>query len=60
MQFSKILYGFLLDRLTLSQKNHWINADNNIYLIYTRKEVQDKLGLSQKTVTKAYIYSLKS
>lgn len=51
---SKILYGFLLDRLTLSQKNHWINADNNIYLIFTRQEVQDKLGLSEKTVTKAF------
>ena len=52
--YSKILYGFLLDRLTLSQKNHWIDVDNNIYLIFTRQEVQDKLGLSEKTVTKAF------
>ena len=51
---SKILYGFLLDRITLSQKNHWIDADKNIYLIFTRQEVQDKLGLSEKTVTKAF------
>ena len=51
---SKILYGFLLNRLTLSQKNHWIDADKNIYLIFTRQEVQDKLGLSEKTVTKAF------
>lgn len=51
---SKILYGFLLDRLTLSQKNHWIDANKNIYLIFTRQEVQDKLGLSEKTVTKAF------
>lgn len=51
---SKILYSFLLDRLTLSQKNHWIDADKNIYLIFTRQEVQDKLGLSEKTVTKAF------
>ena len=51
---SKILYGFLLDRLTLSQKNHWIDSNKNIYLIFTRQEVQDKLGLSEKTVTKAF------
>lgn len=51
---SKILYGFLLDRITLSQKNHWIDADKNIYLIFTRQEVQDKLRLSEKTVTKAF------
>ena len=31
---SKILYGFLLNRLTLSAKNNWIDTDGNIYLIY--------------------------
>ena len=28
---SKILYRFLLNRLTLSAKNNWIDEDNNIY-----------------------------
>jgi hypothetical protein len=51
---SKILYAFLLDRLSLSQKNHWIDENNNVYLIFTRDEVQDKLNLSDKTVTKAF------
>ena len=51
---SKILYAFLLDRLSLSQKNHWIDEDNNVYLIFTREEVQEKLNLSDKTATKAF------
>ena len=51
---SKILYAFLLDRLSLSQKNHWIAEDNNVYLIFTREEVQEKLNLSDKTVTKSF------
>lgn len=51
---SKILYAFLLDRLSLSQKNHWIDEERNIYLIFTREEVQEKLNLSDKTVTKAF------
>lgn len=51
---SKILYGFLLNRLTLSAKNNWIDEDNNIYLIFTRKEVEKLLNLSDKTVTKAF------
>lgn len=51
---SKILYGFLLNRLTLSAKNNWIDKDGNIFLIFTRKEVQELLGLSDKTVTKAF------
>ena len=50
---SKILYAFLLDRLSLSQKNHWIDKENKVYLIFTREEVQEKLCLSEKTVTKA-------
>ena len=51
---SKILYAFLLDRLSLSQKNHWIDCENKVYLIFTREEVQEKLCLSDKTVTKAF------
>jgi hypothetical protein len=51
---SKILYAFLLDRLSLSQKNHWIDSENKVYLIFTREEVQEKLCLSDKTVTKAF------
>ena len=51
---SKILYAFLLDRLSLSIRNHWIDNANRIFLIFTRQEVQEKLGLSEKTVTKAF------
>lgn len=51
---SKILYAFLLDRLSLSNKYHWIDSNNNIYLIFTRQEVQTKLNLSEKTAIKAF------
>ena len=51
---SKILYGFLLNRLLLSAKNNWVDKDENIYLIFTRKEVQERLNLCDKTVTKAF------
>ena len=51
---SKLLYGFLLDRMSLSAKNNWCDEDGNIYLIFTRKEVQEKLGLCDRTVTKAF------
>ena len=51
---SKILYGFLLNRLTLSAKNNWADEKGNVFLIFTRKEVQERLDLSDKTVTKAF------
>ena len=52
---SKILYGFLLDRLTLSQKHNWVNKNGNIYLIFTREEVKNKLGYSLKDYSDAII-----
>lgn len=51
---SKILYSFLLDRLTLSQLNNWIDELGRVYLIFTRQEVQEKLNLSEKTASKAF------
>ena len=49
---SKILYAFLIDRLSLSQKNNWKDANNNVYLIFTRQEVQEK-GTSQSAEDQA-------
>ena len=51
---SKILYGFIIDRLSLSAKNNWCDEDGNIYLIFTREEAGEKLNLSSKTITKAF------
>lgn len=50
----KLLYGFLLNRLSLSGKNNWVDENGDIFLIFTRKEVQEMLDLSDKTVTKAF------
>lgn len=51
---SKLLYGLLLDRLSISIKNNWVDKDGNIYLIFSRKEAQEKLNLSDKPVTKVF------
>ncbi len=51
---SKLLYALLLDRLSVSMKNEWIDTAGNIFLIFSRKEAEEKLNLSDKTVTKAF------
>lgn len=56
---SKLLYMFLLDRLTLSQENGWCDEEGNVYLIFTRKEVQKKLCLFEKTASKAFAQLVK-
>lgn len=49
-----ILYSLLLDRLSVSIKNKWIDENGLIYLILTRKEAGEKLNISDKTTTKAF------
>ena len=52
---SKILYGFLLNRLSLSAKSGWVDkADGSVYQIFTRKEVQELLNISDKPATQAF------
>ena len=51
---AKMVYAFVLDRLTLSKKNNWVDQNGNVYLIFTRNEAAEKLCLSQKTTIKAF------
>lgn len=51
---AKFIYALLLNRLTLSQKNGWINEDNEVYLIYTREEASDMLNISYKKTISAF------
>ena len=50
---ARILYSILRDRHDRSLQNRWINEQNEVYLIYTRKNMEEMLGLADKTVKKA-------
>ena len=56
---AKLLYGILLDRISLSKKNGWIDSDGYVYIIYTIAELQELLRMSHTTVTKL-LYELDS
>ena len=56
---AKLLYGILLDRISLSKKNGWIDSDGYVYIIYTIAELQELLRISHTTVTKL-LYELDS
>ena len=45
---SKVLYGVLLDRMSLSMKNGWFDEENRIYIIYQIGDIQEDLGFSKK------------
>ena len=46
---SMLLYALLLDRLSVSMKNEWFDEDGNIFLIFSRKEAQERIAHIQAT-----------
>lgn len=49
---SKLLYAILKDRFDLSVKNNWIDAEGNIYFIFTVTEIGKMLGCGKDKVIK--------
>ena len=56
---AKMLYGILLDRMGLSMKNGWFDAENKVYIIYQIAEIQEDLGFSKKKAIE-YLSELES
>lgn len=48
---AKLAYAMLYDRLSLSQKNGWINDNGEVYLNFKRKNVAKILNVGEKKVT---------
>ena len=51
---AKLLYTLLLDRATLSQKNHWVDAQGRIYVVYPLSSLAKDLGCSISSITRAF------
>lgn len=48
---AKVLYGLMLDRMSLSLKNKWFDEHNRAYIIFTIEDVMELLNCkSQKAV----------
>lgn len=45
---AKMLYGLLLDRMALSQKNGWVDEQGRVYIIYTVENIMESLGCGNK------------
>lgn len=42
---ARILYGFLLERMSLSRKNEWIDDENRVYIIFSIEEIEETMGV---------------
>ena len=50
---AKILYGLLLDRLSLSQKNKWYDEENRAYIVCSIEEITELLNCSRNKAIKS-------
>ena len=49
---AKTLYGILLDRMSLSVKNGWLDAQNRVFILFTIEDVKRALCCADNKATK--------
>lgn len=49
---AKLLYGLMLDRMSLSMKNGWLDEENRAYIMYTVDAIMEDLGCAKATCVK--------
>ena len=49
---AKLLYGLMLDRMSLSIKNGWQDDQNRTYIIYTVEQIAEDLGCGKDKAVK--------
>lgn len=45
---AKRLYGLLLERMSLSRKNNWIDKHNRVYIIFPVEEIEESLNVGHE------------
>ena len=45
---AKVLYGLMLDRMSLSVKNEWLDTEGRAYIYYSLDDIMEALGCSNK------------
>lgn len=51
---AKILYGMLLDRMSLSAKNGWIDDENHVYIYFKLEDAMEFLGVGKDKGVKLF------
>ncbi len=47
-----MLYGMMLDRMSLSQKNNWIDDQNRVYIYFPIEQVMELLNCKSEKAVK--------
>ena len=49
---AKLLYGLLIDRMSLSKKNEWMDKQRRINIYYTNENIMEDLGCGHEKAGK--------
>lgn len=49
---AKLLYALLLDRMSLSQKNGWVDENKRVYIYFSVQEIMEELNIGSEKCTK--------
>ena len=49
---AKLLYALLLDRMSLSRKNGWVDEEKRVYIYFSLDEIQEEFGVATQKATK--------
>lgn len=56
---AKVLYGLLLDRMSLSARNGWLDAEGRVYIIFSVEDIMTAMGCANQKAGKL-LYELES
>ena len=45
---AKVLYGLLLDRMSLSAKNGWLDEQGRVYIIFSIADIMEAMGCADQ------------
>lgn len=48
---AKLLYGLMLDRMSLSKKRGWLDEANKVFIKYSLNNIEEDLNVSRKTAS---------
>ena len=51
---AKVLYGLLLDRMSLSVKNKWFDEQGRVYILFKVDDVSEHMGCCRQTAIKLF------
>ena len=54
---AKVLYGLLLDRMSLSIRSGWLDDDGRVYIYFTLEEAIEFLGFGKDKLVKLTVES---